>query len=313
MADMDSRQTMPTPSGRTPRPVEPNSIRFLWFLATPADRLLLGFLGSLTVLILIRPRYTLLTWWQPVLVNVILSVIIFYLISVTKNTRSRFLQWLHDFYPIILIGWLYPLTCSLRYTFFKHSFDSWLNQWELWLFHNEGYRVIPARLAPGWMELFHGIYFSYYVGIILFAWLAYRSQPEQVRRYVFSLLLANVVIGWILILFPTEGPVSLRPNIVPDGAVFIPIMNWIYQNLDMGGGAFPSLHAAAAVVMTLYNNTFFPRWRWLFLLYLLLILAAAVICSFHYVVDIFAGAFIGILLTVCSPWFFNKLSLKNPN
>lgn len=98
---------------------------------------------------------------------------------------------------------------------------------------------------------------------------------------------------WIFIFIPASGPVFLRGETMPEGFVFIPAMNWLYSTFDRGGGAFPSLHVAGAFVMVHYANRFFTKRYYSLNIYFVLISASTVICSFHYAIDVIAGAVTG--------------------
>ncbi len=63
----------------------------------------------------------------------------------------------------------------------------------------------------------------------------------------------------------------------------MPLMNFIYS-YDQGGGSFPSLHCAAAVVVTTFGTRLFPQWRIPLLLLLIAVLLSTVI--FHFIIQL---------------------------
>lgn len=258
----------------------------------PVDQLLLGYFISIILLIILRSPA--ISTYNIELGFCIVSIfLIFMLLFINKRYKQRTIQFWVTFYPIALFIWLYPQACLLRHSFFTTDFDPLLLSIEKSVFILEWYQVLPSVL-PEWVtEMFHGIYFSYYIGLVLFAIIAWKKRNPYVLEYVFVLSFTMIIHQWFLILFPASGPVPLREINIPDGLIFIPIMNWLYSTFDNGGGAFPSLHVAAAYVMMRYSIQFFPGKNLWFIVYFILISLSTVLCSFHYGVDVLVGAITG--------------------
>ncbi len=212
------------------------------------------------------------------------------------------------FYPIFFFIWLYPQACALRHSFITADFDPRLLSLEKSLFALEWYRVIPA-VFPMWaMEIVHGIYFSYYITLAVFAIIAWTKRHRLVSEYIFVLSFTMILHQWMLILFPASGPVHLRSATMPEGVLFIPAMNWIYSTLDQGGGAFPSLHVAAAFVMTRYSIRFFPKKQFVLILYFILIAFSTIAGSYHYAIDIVAGVITGWISLQIGAYIYSYLT-----
>nr|MCS5659677.1 phosphatase PAP2 family protein [Dehalococcoidia bacterium] len=92
------------------------------------------------------------------------------------------------------------------------------------------------------------------------------------------------------------------------GIIFIPLMNLIYSIGETGGAAFPSTHAASAVIATLYSCKMFPKVSRFIILWLFLILISTVVCTFHYTIDIIAGLFSGTLCLLIGKKLYEKIS-----
>jgi len=199
--------------------------------------------------------------------------------------------------------WLYPQVCLLRFTVIPQDLDPILIQWDTALFGEQVYRRIAVSLSLFWKEFFHGIYFFYYVSLGLFAMLAYRSQRRLVDTYLFTLILCMCIHQWGVVLFPSAGPIHLRTELIPDGILFIPIMDFIYYNVDKGGGAFPSLHSAAVLVVSIFGARMFPKWKIPIYLFCAGVLFSTFANLYHYPIDTIAGVLTGSLCIV----FFPKL------
>jgi membrane-associated phospholipid phosphatase len=271
------------------------------------DRTLILYLVSLSILAVFRR--TVLTGWQiHLLINLGIIALILGLARLEQQRPSPLTAFGHAFYAVFLLIWLYPQACLFRHTLLSTDLDPLLLRWELSLFGREWYRILPERLSTIWLEYFHGVYFGYYIGLGLFAMLVFRRRRLQVDHYLFTLIATMVLHQWFLILFPASGPVALRAATMPKGYLFIPVMEWIYAHIDQGGGAFPSLHAAAAVIMIRFAVQEFPAWKYPLLLFLASILVATVACSFHYAVDTVAGAINGYICSLAGPYLFMYFS-----
>lgn len=276
------------------------------------DKVILFYLGTIILHAIIRmnrlPSTTWCNGWQlHVGVNLLVAVGILLLAGLAYKRNTPCLRFTHTFYPVFLLIWLYPETGLLRHTVIPNDLDALVLRWNQTLFLGNWYQTIPTRLNLFWLEVIHGAYFLYYLSLGLFAMVAYRRQESLVHEYLFVLIMAMLVQNWVVILFPATGPVPLRGEVIPQGVFFIPVMNWIYRNLDNGGGAFPSLHSSAALIVVWYATRFFPAWKLPLFLFLVLVLFSTVAGSFHYPIDTFGGLVTGTLALVFLPKLYHTL------
>ena len=152
------------------------------------------------------------------------------------------------------------------------------------------------------LELLHAAYFSYYLLLFVPAILAVKRAAKLVDAYLFTLTACMMVHFLAAIAFPVSGPVPMRATVIPDGWVFIPLVDFHYVEFDRGGLAFPSTHAAAAMVAPRYAVRLWPRWWPLIATQLVLILLATFLCTFHYSVDTLAGVVTGGLFVLFGRW-----------
>lgn len=273
----------------------------------PADRIVLIYNATLSFHIMVT--HSRLDHWLALLgVHLSIFLAVWLMARHDSNQTGSVVHWLHTWYPIILLLWFYPETGMLRHTIITRDLDPELVAWETALFPQRFYFTIPLMLNLPTLEFLHGVYFSYYLLMWLPAFMAYKRRPNTVHEYVFVLILTMVVHFWLNIVFPALGPTPLRQQVMPAGFLFIPIMDFIYANVDQGGAAFPSTHAAAAVIVARYAMRFFPNLKVLFVLWLFLILISTVVCTFHYTIDTIVGTITGALFLFWGKQIHEKIT-----
>jgi membrane-associated phospholipid phosphatase len=269
------------------------------------DKLILLYELLLTIHILLF-NYNIPNWIGHIQLNIIISVWIFFSAWAAKHYDRQPFKFLHTFYPIFLLIWHYPQACELRYSVIPFSLDSFFSKWDLALFQLPLYEILPKKLNLIGLEIFHFIYFSYYLLLGIPAWIVYKSRHPKIPEYIFVITLTCIIHQWLIILIPVEGPVQLRPELIPDGILFIPIMNLIYQ-LDSGGGAFPSLHVAGALITCIYANIFLPKLKPLWIFAFIAITLSTFICSYHYPIDSLIGGITGWLCYIYLPRIYDYI------
>ena len=171
-------------------------------------------------------------------------------------------RWLHRWLPVLALPWLYDAAGRLRHVLVAHDLDAWIARADAWIFPGRWY-LAGARWPLPALELAHAVYFSYYLLLFVPALVVERRRPgerSEVDRYLCALtatLLAHYALNFLL---PVAGPLADRARDMPEGALFLPIMDAIYFAFDRGGLAFPSTHVAAAVVAGWFaGRRFFPN------------------------------------------------------
>lgn len=240
-------------------------------------------------------------WKTHIGINILIMCVITGLTSLSRRNKLPIVDFVHLFYPVFLLIWLYPQACMLRFTVIPDDLDAFIIAWDRALFGGDIYVTIAQNLNLFWMEIVHGIYFMYYISLGIFGMLAYRNQRHLVETYLFTLILCMCLHQCGVILFPSAGPMHLRAELIPEGVFFIPIMDFIYSNVDQGGGAFPSLHSAAVVVVCAFAVKMFPKFKWAIYLFMFAVLFSTFATTYHYPIDTLAGFITGVLCTLYLP------------
>jgi membrane-associated phospholipid phosphatase len=213
----------------------------------------------------------------------------------TARSKGKFAEGFGDWVPLLSVPLLYGAIPGTAIG--VGPFDGTVQQWDRMFFGTDAARTF-AGAAPWWplSELLHAAYLSYYAIIYGPPLLIYlRGDREAFRRMVLAFTIAMVACFAIFCVVPVEGPryVWPAPEGVPDG-MFRRLVNAILDGGSSRGTAFPSSHQAIALVMGLSSMAWDRRLGLPVLTLSILLGFGAVYGGFHYVVDMVAGAVVGL-------------------
>lgn len=263
-----------------------------------ADRAVLIY--DLAVLALLAASGRGLPFWQALAaLHLLLVPAVWILAGAGRSREGSLAHFLHLGYPLALLLALYPEAGALRHLIVPWDLDPLVAGWDDLLFPGRIHATVPPRLPVAVLELLHGVYFSYYLLLPLPA-LALWSRRAYAEMSAYVAVLTHCMLAHYAfsLLFPVSGPVALRAEVMPEGFLFLPLMERIYEGFDRGGVAFPSTHAAVTVIAGFFAARLFPRLRWLFALLAVGILVSTVLCTYHYSIDTAAGVLTGGLFLV---------------
>src|SRR3989475_6645008 len=204
-------------------------------------------------------------------------------------------RFLGDWYPMLLLGALYAevgvLNVDLGY---QHA--QVIQRLELWVFGSQlSYRWIREMPNPLLSWLLHACYLAYYAILgasPLGLWLS--GRRDAARRTIFAVMVTFYLCYLFFLLFPVAGPryTFALPHNVATETWPARTAQWLLDQGDSWGAAFPSSHVAAAVVAAICALRY---WRPLGLALAPLtvgLVFAVVYGPFHYAVDALAGLFV---------------------
>jgi len=265
-----------------------------WNRLRPVDAAVLIYNFTITLHILLSAG-KLPDWSSLLIIHTAIFGGVVWLATNDFDSSNSIISWVKTLYPLALLVWFYPEVGLLRHTVIPQDLDPLLESWELAIFPYEFYISIPESLNMLKLEFLHASYFSYYLLFFIPVIAAQLRRYQRVNEYMFVVCASMFIHYWICILFPASGPIPLREEIMPSGILFIPIMNFIYSSaVNQGGAAFPSTHAAAAIICGWYAAFWFPKLKWFFVIVVSLILISTVACTYHYAIDTIAGTVTGI-------------------
>jgi hypothetical protein len=208
-------------------------------------------------------------------------------------------------------------------------FDEWIGGGTLPTAHlQDALCASPCTSStpPRWYdEVFTTVYFTHFVAgltIAVILWLRDRAAwVPWMRRYVVINFAALV----IYVLYPMAPPwLAAKEGFVDGPLPRLTGRGW--DDLGLGGfhvalakvgnpvAAMPSLHGGLAMLIALYGIVRLrSAWRWLLLVYPLLMAVALVYYAEHYVIDILAGwVLAGAVMTGCHWWERRQVKPPDP-
>lgn len=273
----------------------------------PADGLVLIF--SLFLMIVGILNYTRLgqpsTW-----ISTDCGVIVILLMLIYRENRDprRSYYWLHFLWPILSMAFIYSQCAAWDNLIFRRTFDPLLIKWDSGIFGTDLNRIIAPAVNSLWVdELMHAFYSSYYLILFLPAAVMLWQRKPQAFEMVFSLVLMLYIHFLFFMIFPSDGPIPERGILFDRGVIFIPLMNLIYSVSEQsGGGAFPSTHVSASVLIFLYTVKYAPRLRIPVGIACTGVVLATVYCSYHYAIDSAAGIVTGTLFFFIGQYIYAR-------
>ena len=217
-------------------------------------------------------------------------------LALARADRGREGSWsrfAHRWLPLVALAWLYGWAGEMRNLVFATDFDPLVEAWDRALFPGHWYLVAAWLPLPA-VEVAHAVYFSYYLILFVPALAVGRARAREVDGYLFWLTVAMLAHYVANLFFPVAGPLAERAATMPDGVVFVPLMNGFYGGFDRGGLAFPSTHVVGAMISAGFaGRVFFPRAALAYAAWFAAIAASTVLCGYHYPVDVLAGVITG--------------------
>lgn len=222
---------------------------------------------------------------------------------VLNNDKKQFLFFLNR-KRIIVLGFILGISSVLSIFYVDQPLSHW--------FHES----INGRLDPvakvfttlGAGDIYFFISVVGYLIARLFSYsLTHLTWAQRLAetRHRFGFMFLCFLISGILVLVLKAIFGRARPYVNPD---FYPIqfqpftLDWNYQS-------YPSGHTQVGFTLATFLAILYPKWSWAFFLFAICVGLSRIILKNHYLGDVFAGAYIGILGTFLA-WQWKGQMLK---
>ncbi len=276
------------------------------------DIILIVFLASMTTLeILFRTNVS--GWGLLVIENVAIGFTVIMMSSIIRKVHSPVLRSTGNI--VLYLGTLsavYNEMGRIIHLIFPHFHDASINNMETALFGIQPTVWMQRFTSPSITEFMMFAYVVYALLLPVVAVILLRRGTErEIERYLTELVFTNLVCYTFYFMIPVAGPsrALVAERIVPvQGYFFTAISEYMVRSVHLNGGAFPSAHCAATVVMfaALYRHG--RHWGIAFLPMALLIFISTVYGWFHYVSDVVCGIGLAALCLRIAPALQRSLS-----
>ncbi|MBI5838154.1 MAG: phosphatase PAP2 family protein [Candidatus Eisenbacteria bacterium] len=220
------------------------------------------------------------------------------------------LQWLRDFYPILLTPFFYEEIGHLNRAFTVGFHDAMVVGWEHAVFGGQPSVTLRQVFPQVWLsEYLHLAYLSYYFLAPALALVLYLSRRRaEFRVYMGTMSVSFFLCMTIFIFFPVTGPFHYFVPPLP-GAVgrWLPhVVHWVLRGGSSLGSAFPSSHVAVSMTVLFmawrYSRTTF----WVLLALVPALSVGAVYGGFHYAIDAVAGLALAMFVYAVVPGILER-------
>jgi len=263
------------------------------------DELTAGYL-LVTASLMVLFREQVAHWSFLFCLHLTTAALLLWLRSLSGPSRC-FWKFLHDWYPVMVFPLFYK-----EVEFLAASFGDWgltepIRSLEANLF--QGHPSLYLSEQWNWVplsEYLHFCYFSFMVMLPVVGGYWYgRGQMLAFRELLFLVCVAFYGSYLFFILFPVDSPFYLADP--PQGPIadyfFFNLVHEISSRGGARGGAFPSTHASASIIVLVVAWKRQRRLAYLLLPMVLGVMVATVYGRFHYVLDTIAGLALGIAIT----------------
>ena len=229
----------------------------------------------------------------------------------TRNISSAPVQFVREFYPLIVMLFFYREVGLLIHAYFDWTLDEWLLSVDsevgkigtrIWNFQQF---YPPARLLNEFFSVGYAFYF-FLLPISAFA-LYFRAPLSKFRRFMFSVSFTYYLHYLLFIFLPAESPRFYMPGLRESLRGYW-VSEWLQSAVEKNafpGGSFPSSHIAAAVICFMAFS-YFGKWRYAVLFMTLAMFAGTIYGRYHYFIDVVAGLGVGLVCYYLAPWIERK-------
>jgi membrane-associated phospholipid phosphatase len=281
------------------------------------DVLLLGTTLLFTLLPLIFPS-RIKGWLGLVLANGLAVFIYLEANVLEQRSEKRFVKFLLRTGSVqLFLFYIYNISLRLQHVFFAHWNDQAIIDLEQSLFGVQPTIWIQRFITP-WLTDWMSFCYVFYVPIypLLGAIIYYKRGEREMEDYLFYLGVAIILCTIGSTLFPVAGPmrkIGELYDIPLRGYIFTAVGEFIRNHIHVPGGAFPSIHCAAASIMWWIAYRY-SRVSFYFLAPVILSLYISTVYGrFHYLIDVIAGIAVALLTmalghVLIKEW--NRVTLK---
>ena len=277
----------------------------------PVDKVILVFLGAITLLELIF--WARLPSAGPLLLLHLAGAVLIWLAA--RHPQNRFWDVFHYWYPLLYVSCCYKemsiLIPAVRPTdadapLARLDFAIWGANPTVWL----------ERVGGPWLaELLEIVYSGFVPAVLMVAIILWRQKRfREFRYYAFLIALGFLVSYAGYLLVPARGPRFLLNHLQSYSLRGLFLFDWLRSTLDTIEAAhydcFPSGHTEMTILAWWGTRVISANLFRAMFVYTLGVIFATVYLRYHYTVDVLAGAIVGGVLIWTAPGLYRALGAR---
>ncbi len=231
--------------------------------------------------------------------------------------QNRFIMFFRIFYVQLLYALFFRECIILSQLMYNGmSFDAIFANMDFALFGYQPSKIFHKKVPDNRLitEIFFFSYFFYYLLITTGWWLLYfKGKYKEAIRSLTIVTCAFYIMYILYVFFPVKGPKYFFPELYQvwyntfHGYFITDFMKCIFNNMNIGGAAFPSSHVAISFISIVLNFMYNRKLAWVYLPLTIMLYLSTVFIYAHYFVDVAAGIATGIFLYLVIPPTIKKI------
>ena len=233
-------------------------------------------------------------------------------ILVKTKEKSKFLTFLHNFYPVFLFGYFFESTSAFNQVIFTDYIDPFFQKIDAAIFGYQPALVWGKKYNNYFInELFCFAYFSYYLMIIGIPIWLYIKKRQYIYKFVFIISFVFYICYLTYNVLPVIGgryfAEAKQITELYRYGLFTRIMAFIYNSSHHLGGAFPSSHVAIALVISILTFKITQKLGYILFIITFFLTISTIYCHYHYFIDTVFGLIYGVAFYYLGSWLYRKL------
>ena len=148
---------------------------------------------------------------------------------------------------------------------------------------------LPIDIFPIWAVWVLPYILCYPLWLLGIVWATLKMDKGMFRAFIVAFLLTCVLGVSTFTLFPTYVPAAT----IHGDDVFTTLLRYIHENWGRYA-ALPSGHIYITTLLALFYNRWYPRYKFVWLLVLIVVSFSTLFTGQHYIADIIAGVMVAI-------------------
>jgi len=225
----------------------------------------------------------------------------------TVNRPRKYLTLISDWYPIVTLPVTYRWAGDFVHAIFTWKLDLLLNRFDLWLLGEDPVRILQRGASVQFTDLMQLSYCSFFVMIFTSSFVLYRMKKfrefDNLRLGIITSLYGTYL--WFMLL-PAHSPrFEVWRHLKLNGGLLTHQISAFITSTAYCGGAFPSGHAAASLIICIFMVRYLKWWSLPFVVTTVLLLLSTLFGGYHYLADILAGFMHGAFW-ICITVYWNR-------